>query len=158
MSVGKCPVCDADNAYTLAACHACGARLPWADAVTAPRAAQTPSAVSSPPPIQAAQVAEPEYINPSPVGCLALLGGAIAGFFLLFIAALIAGNYGAWAVVIGTSIWVGFDASGLGVRRGVLRGVSDMSVASWVICCLLLWVIAFPAYLIARPTWVKMKG
>jgi hypothetical protein len=55
-------------------------------------------------------------------------------------------------LVIGSSVWVGVDASNLGVRSGRLGGGSllDMSIASWVVCCLLLWIIAFPCYLAAR--------
>lgn len=62
-------------------------------------------------------------------------------------------------VVIGTSIWVGVDASHLGVRRGRLAGSPlDMGVGSWVVCCLFLWVIAFPCYLVARGKYQAMRG
>lgn len=54
-------------------------------------------------------------------------------------------------IVLATTIWVPFDASHLGVQRGRLGGGSlDMGPASWFFCCLLLWIIAFPCYLIAR--------
>jgi hypothetical protein len=54
-------------------------------------------------------------------------------------------------IVIGTTIWVGIDASNLDMRRGRLGGgLLDMSVASWVICCALFWIISFPCYFIAR--------
>jgi hypothetical protein len=44
-------------------------------------------------------------------------------------------------LVIGTSIWVGIDAGNLGMRRGrVGGGMLDMSVAAWVVCCLLVWI------------------
>lgn len=56
-----------------------------------------------------------------------------------------------FVVIVATTIWVGLDASKLGVKRGRLGGgVVDMSVTSWVICCLVLWIISFPCYLVAR--------
>lgn len=55
------------------------------------------------------------------------------------------------AVVVITAVWVGFDASKLGVKRGRLGGgVVAMSVTSWVICCFFLWIVSFPCYLVAR--------
>lgn len=54
-------------------------------------------------------------------------------------------------IIIASTIWVGVDASKLGVKKGKLGGgVVDMSVTSWVICCFFLWLIAFPCYLVAR--------
>jgi hypothetical protein len=54
-------------------------------------------------------------------------------------------------LVIGTTIWVAIDAHQLGVQRGKLGGGSlDMSATSWTVCCLLLWIVAFPCYLVAR--------
>lgn len=62
-----------------------------------------------------------------------------------------------WLLVIGTSIWVGFDAHQLGVKRGVLGGgFTDMGVAGWVIGVLGLWIIGFPAYLATRPRYVAL--
>ena len=63
------------------------------------------------------------------------------------------------ALVLGSTVWVGIDASNLGVKRGRLGGGSlDMSTASWVICCLLLWVLAFPCYLAARAKYKALAG
>lgn len=62
-------------------------------------------------------------------------------------------------LVLATTVWVGIDASNLGVQRGRLGGGSlDMSVASWVVCCLFLWIIAFPCYLAARGRYVEMRA
>jgi hypothetical protein len=62
-------------------------------------------------------------------------------------------------LVIGTSIWVGIDAGNLGVKRGRLGGGGlDMSVAAWVVCCLLLWIIAFPCYLVARGRYQALRA
>ncbi len=60
-------------------------------------------------------------------------------------------------VVVVTTIWVGLDASKLGMKRGQLGGgIVDMSVASWVICCLFLWIISFPCYLVARSKYKSL--
>jgi hypothetical protein len=49
-------------------------------------------------------------------------------------------------VVIGSTIWVGFDAQG--------RDWSDNNMArgpyAWVAGCLILWILFFPAYLVQR--------
>jgi hypothetical protein len=56
-----------------------------------------------------------------------------------------------WLFPLGSCVWVYFDARELGIRKGRLGGGGlDMSPTSWVICCALLWLIAFPAYLVAR--------
>jgi hypothetical protein len=63
-----------------------------------------------------------------------------------------------WLVVVGAAVWVGFDARSLGVRRGRLGGgVIDMSVFSWVVCCIFLFLIAFPCYLVARSKYQAMR-
>lgn len=59
---------------------------------------------------------------------------------------------------IGTTVWVGLDASNLNVKAGKLGGGSlDMGVVGWVLACLLLWILAFPAYLVKRPEYVKLS-
>lgn len=59
-------------------------------------------------------------------------------------------------VVIGTSVWVYFDATKIGVRKTGEKAQTakfhvDMGPVGWMACCLLLWIVAFPAYLILRP-------
>jgi len=53
-------------------------------------------------------------------------------------------------VILGTSIWVYFDARALGVRKGLVTGLGNMGPWSWFFVCLLLWIIGFPAYLAMR--------
>lgn len=53
-------------------------------------------------------------------------------------------------IVIGTSIWVFFDAKKIGVKKGQMKGVCNMGPGGWFIVCLLLWIIGFPMYLIKR--------
>jgi hypothetical protein len=49
-------------------------------------------------------------------------------------------------IVIGSTVWVGFDAA---QRDFSADGFAD-STLQWVVGCLLLWVIWFPAYLARR--------
>lgn len=55
-----------------------------------------------------------------------------------------------WLIVIGTSIWVWVDASNIGARKGLVKGVADMGPFAWFLCSLFLWIIAFPIYLAKR--------
>jgi len=52
-------------------------------------------------------------------------------------------------MVIGTSIWVYFDAKSLGIEKGQPTK-NDMGAGGWCACCLLLWIVAFPLYLVTR--------
>jgi len=62
-----------------------------------------------------------------------------------------------WIVVIGSAIWVGFDAQQLGVKAGALGGgMADIGPTGWFFVVLLLWIIGFPAYLATRPKYVAL--
>lgn len=52
-------------------------------------------------------------------------------------------------VVIGTSIWVGVDASALHRQLGHEK-VGKTGTGSWVVACFGIWIIAFPYYLVKR--------
>ena len=41
------------------------------------------------------------------------------------------------------------------VKKGQIKGVCDMGPATWLLVSLFLWIIAFPAYLIKRPEFIK---
>ena len=61
-------------------------------------------------------------------------------------------------LVVGTAVWVSFDSRELEMSKGRLGGGPvDMGRRSWVVCCLLLWVIAFPCYLVARSRYVALR-
>jgi len=62
-----------------------------------------------------------------------------------------------WLMVIGTSIWVFFDASSMGVKKGQVQGIADMGPGSWLLACLLLWIIAFPLYLSKRSEFKRIN-
>ena len=55
-----------------------------------------------------------------------------------------------WLVIIGTSIWVAIDASNIGARKGLVKGVAHMGPAGWFFCSLLIWIVGFPVYLAKR--------
>lgn len=63
-------------------------------------------------------------------------------------------------LIISTSIWVYFDANRLGVRATGAKPRwfhfhADMEPVDWVVSFLLLWFVAFPAYLILRPGYSR---
>lgn len=63
-----------------------------------------------------------------------------------------------WIVVIVSSLWVLSDARAIGIRKGQVRGLGNLSPAGWFIACLLLWVPAFPYYLYKRREFQRING
>jgi hypothetical protein len=59
--------------------------------------------------------------------------------------------------IVGSSLWVWLDARAKGLH-GQRRGVFDMGPFAWFLCCLVLWVVAFPAYLAVRNEYAAMGG
>ena len=55
-------------------------------------------------------------------------------------------------VVLGTSVWVLVDARRRGITKGKIKGFFNMGPAGWFFSCLLMWIVAFPAYLVKRRT------
>ncbi len=49
-------------------------------------------------------------------------------------------------VVLGSTIWLGFDAS----QRDWTGSSFARSTIAWVLGSLALWIVVFPAYLVAR--------
>lgn len=62
-----------------------------------------------------------------------------------------------WIVILGTSIWVLFDAKSIGVRKGQLKGFFDLSPTGWLFGCVVLWIVAFPAYLAKRGEYKRIN-
>jgi len=60
-------------------------------------------------------------------------------------------------VILGTSIWVFFDARAIGVKKGLIKGMADMGPWGWFFVTLLLWIIGFPAYLAMRGKYKKIS-
>ncbi len=63
-------------------------------------------------------------------------------------------------LVISTSAWVYFDATKIsapkaGEKLQTGKFYVDMGPVGWLICCLVLWIVAFPAYLILRPQYMQ---
>jgi len=61
-------------------------------------------------------------------------------------------------LVVVTSIWVFVDAKKIGVKKGQVKGLADLGPAGWLFACLLLWIVAFPLYLIKRPELKRVNG
>ena len=53
-------------------------------------------------------------------------------------------------IVIGTSIWMAFDAKQIGYDKKDVKGFAGMGPAGWFFAGLLLWIVAFPLYLASR--------
>lgn len=53
-------------------------------------------------------------------------------------------------IVLGTSIWVLIDSKNIGVRKGLVTGMANIGPWTWFFGCLLLWIVAFPLYLVKR--------
>jgi hypothetical protein len=60
-------------------------------------------------------------------------------------------------VILGTSVWVFFDARAIGVRKGQVKGLANMGPWGWLLVCLFLWIIGFPAYLAMRGKFKKLN-
>lgn len=59
--------------------------------------------------------------------------------------------------VLGTSIWVLFDAKTIGVRKGLVKGFFDMGPWGWFFSCLIFWIIAFPIYVAKRGEFKRLN-
>ncbi|WP_051309007.1 hypothetical protein [Desulfogranum japonicum] len=53
-------------------------------------------------------------------------------------------------MVIGCAIWVYYDATTLGIKRGNTSGFFNLGPLGWAVCVLMIWIIAFPLYLFKR--------
>ncbi|MBF0163334.1 MAG: hypothetical protein HQM01_02320 [Magnetococcales bacterium] len=62
------------------------------------------------------------------------------------------------AIIVVTSLWVLIDARAIGIKRGQIPGFLGMGWLGWFLACLLLWLFAFPAYLIKRGAYKRING
>jgi hypothetical protein len=53
-------------------------------------------------------------------------------------------------IIIGTAVWVYYDAIKLGAEKGRITGFFNLGAGAWFWVTLLLWIIGFPAWLITR--------
>jgi hypothetical protein len=62
--------------------------------------------------------------------------------------------------VIGSSVWVYFDAKSIGIKKGQVTGLANMGPVGWFFVTLLLWIVGFPAYLAMRGKFklINQKG
>lgn len=57
-------------------------------------------------------------------------------------------------IVVGTSIWMLVDAKNIGVRKGLVSSkLFDMGPVGWFFAGLLIWIVAFPCYLVKRAAY-----
>jgi heme/copper-type cytochrome/quinol oxidase subunit 2 len=67
-------------------------------------------------------------------------------------------TYTTFAIVILTSIWAGVDSHRLQISSTNKPYSWNNGFLSWLLCCLLLWIIAFPVYLFKRAKTLKERG
>jgi hypothetical protein len=60
-----------------------------------------------------------------------------------------------YLVVLASSLWVLRDARSLRITRRTGQGFFTMGPVSWFLSCLLLWAVAFPAYIIMRRRYMR---
>lgn len=63
-----------------------------------------------------------------------------------------------YLVVLGTSIWVLFDAKSIGVKRGQIKGLGNLGPWGWFFSSLFLWIIAFPFYVVKRGEFKRVNA
>lgn len=60
-------------------------------------------------------------------------------------------------IILGTSIWVFFDAKAIGVKKGQVKGLANLGPGGWLVGSLLLWIVAFPLYLAKRGEFKRIN-
>jgi hypothetical protein len=58
-------------------------------------------------------------------------------------------------LVLGTSVWVLVDSTRIGVEKGKIKSFFNMGPIGWCFSCLILWVVAFPAYIAKRVEYLE---
>ena len=59
-------------------------------------------------------------------------------------------------ILIGTSIWVFYDAKNIGIKKPKEKaGLTDMGPGGWAIGCLFFLIVFLPLYLCKRPGYKK---
>jgi hypothetical protein len=66
-------------------------------------------------------------------------------------------NHLFFLVFIGTSVWVLVDAKTIGVKKSDKKALFNMGPTGWFFACLLLWIIAFPAYIAKRAEYRRLS-
>ena len=61
-------------------------------------------------------------------------------------------------IVVGTTIWVGFDSAVNRVSMSSKSYYSSGTWLAWVLLCLLLWIVGFPLYLVRRSRTMRASG
>ena len=60
-------------------------------------------------------------------------------------------------VIVGTSLWVLFDANAIDADRRSAKGIAATTPVGWFLFCLLFWIIGFPLYLATRPEMKRLS-
>ena len=120
-------------------------------------------APSSPPPSPPPPPHKKEISGDTPRGSFGAKEATlliIGGIFFSIMAITMAGVAGLVAVpfIFGSSAWVFYDATTIGVRKNQIKGAADMGPVGWFFGCLFVWIIAFPLYLSKRGVYQKINS
>ena len=63
-----------------------------------------------------------------------------------------------WAIPVGSSIWVGFDAKRHQIPVNKKPYSFNNGAFAWVLSCVALWIFLFPTYLYKRAKALRSKG
>lgn len=66
-------------------------------------------------------------------------------------------NIAMWAILIGTTIWVGYDSRKYRIAVGKKPYSLNNGSLAWVMSCVLLWIGIFPYYLVRRARVLKSR-
>ena len=109
-------------------------------------------------------LASPELTQLQPIqskkpslGTWSTLGVIIFGTLYAWCWSAIVPNSAFWiVVVVGSSGWVYVDATQNGIQKGMGSGDANRSPSGWFGACIVLWIIAFPLYLMKRSKLIAL--
>jgi len=76
---------------------------------------------------------------------------------LLIALGIFTGETGLMIEIVLISAWIYFDSKIIGVQRGQVKGICNMSPASWLLASLFVWFITLPLYLSKRSEFKKVN-
>lgn len=56
------------------------------------------------------------------------------------------------------AVWVYWDATGNRIGKTDAKGLFNLPAGAWAVCTLLLWIVAFPAYLLKRASLISIAN
>jgi hypothetical protein len=95
-------------------------------------------------------------------GSLALIAcGILLNAVFIYFELMTPAEIGFYVFIMATSVWVYWDATKIGIKDDSPSGkteslrIKGVGPFGWAFCCLVVWIVAFPLYLIKRPGYKK---